>query len=188
MVDGEAGTKRNIKKDILEFFWILFGMNLTLTRWLTMLQLKELENFILDDERHNVPIGPRANLHWLYIVPWGKYKAVTYVRENYGSPIIILAKNGMDQPSNDTLLMGLHDKIIRINFYKSYIAELKRAMKDGAIVIGYFAWSLLDNFECRLGYTSRFGLVYMDFDTYSLVKASAKWFKKILKKDNKKNN
>ncbi|XP_065006486.1 beta-glucosidase 26-like isoform X1 [Musa acuminata AAA Group] len=137
-------------------------------------------------DRDGVPIGPQAYSGWLYIVPWGMYKAVTYVKVNYGDPVIILAENGMDQPGNVTLPEGLRDTK-RINFYKSYITELKRAMDDGATVIGYFAWSLLDNFEWRLGYTSRFGLVYVDFKTnMRYPKESAYWFKNMLKR--KKNN
>ncbi|THU62977.1 hypothetical protein C4D60_Mb01t10840 [Musa balbisiana] len=110
-------------------------------------------------DRDGVPIGPQAYSDWLYIVPWGMYNAVTYVKINYGDPVIILAENvsdllktttlmliGMDQPGSVTLPEGLRDTK-RINYYKSYITELKRAMDDGATVIGYFAWSLLDNFE-----------------------------------------
>ncbi|RWW05389.1 hypothetical protein GW17_00031341 [Ensete ventricosum] len=90
---------------------------------------------------------------------------------------------GMDQPGNVTLQGGLWDAE-RINYYKSYITELKRAIDDGATVIGYFAWSLLDNFEWRLGYTSRFGLVYVDFKTnIRYLKDSAYWFKYMLKRE-----
>ncbi|URD79840.1 Glycosyl hydrolase family 1, partial [Musa troglodytarum] len=88
----------------------------------------------------------------------------------------------MDQPCNVTLPEGFRDTK-RINYYKSYITELKRAIDDGATMIGYFAWSLLDNFKWRLGYTSRFGLVYMDFKTnMRYPKESAYWFKNMLKK------
>ncbi|KAH6822211.1 B-S glucosidase 44 [Perilla frutescens var. hirtella] len=45
-------------------------------------------------ERNGVPIGPRANSYWLYIVPWGLYKAVNYIKEHYGNPTMILAENG----------------------------------------------------------------------------------------------
>ncbi|KAH0452169.1 hypothetical protein IEQ34_019468 [Dendrobium chrysotoxum] len=72
-----------------------------------------------------VPIGPRAYSDWLYIVPWGMYKAVTYVKENYQS-----SESGMDDPGNVTLPVGVHDTT-RLNYYKSYITELKRAMDDG---------------------------------------------------------
>lgn len=89
---------------------------------------------------------------------------------------------GMDQPGNVTLPEALQDTT-RVNYYKSYIANLKRAMDDGATVIGYFAWSLLDNFEWRLGYTSRFGIIYVDFNNNKrFPKNSAYWFKKFLQR------
>ncbi|KAG6519116.1 hypothetical protein ZIOFF_022605 [Zingiber officinale] len=137
---------------------------------------------LVRDDRNGVPIGPRAHSDWLYIVPWGLYKAVTYVKENYGNPIVFLSENGMDQPGNVTLPKGLQDTQRR-HFYHNYITELKRAIDDGASVIGYFAWSLLDNFEWRLGYTSRFGIVYVDFKNKKrFPKESARWFKKILQR------
>ncbi|XP_065000084.1 beta-glucosidase 1-like [Musa acuminata AAA Group] len=131
-------------------------------------------------ERNGVPIGPRAHSEWLYIVPWGMYKAVTYVKEHYGNPTVILSENGMDDPGNVTLRQGLHDTT-RINYYRSYITELKKAIDDGATVIGYFAWSLLDNFEWKSGYTSRFGIVYVDYKNLRrYAKMSAYWFKQML--------
>ncbi|XP_010922562.1 beta-glucosidase 1-like [Elaeis guineensis] len=135
-------------------------------------------------ERDGVPIGPRAHSNWLYIVPWGMYKAVSYVKEHYCNPTVILSENGMDDPGNITLPKGLHDTT-RINYYKSYITELKKAIDDGANVIGYFAWSLLDNFEWKSGYTSRFGIVYVDFTNLKRYpKMSAYWFRDMLKRKN----
>ncbi|KAK3012895.1 hypothetical protein RJ639_009712 [Escallonia herrerae] len=133
-------------------------------------------------ERNGVPIGPREHSYWLYNVPWGLYKAVTYIKEHYGNPTVILAENGMDDPGNITLPNGLHDTR-RINYFKGYMSELKKTIDEGANVIGYFAWSLLDNFEWRLGYTSRFGIVYVDFKTLKRYpKMSAYWFKQILER------
>jgi len=133
-------------------------------------------------ERNGVPIGAHANSYWLYIVPWGINKAVNYVKETYENPTMILAENGMDQPGNASITQGVHDTI-RIRYYRHYITELKKAIDDGARVIGYFAWSLLDNFEWRLGYTSRFGLVYVDYKTLKRYpKDSAFWFKHMLSK------
>lgn len=89
---------------------------------------------------------------------------------------------GMDNPGNWTRAKVLHDTT-RIKFYKSYMIQLKKAVDEGANVLGYFAWSLLDNFEWRLGYTSRFGIVYVDFKTLERYpKMSAYWFKKLLTK------
>ncbi|XP_027357672.1 beta-glucosidase 44-like isoform X3 [Abrus precatorius] len=132
--------------------------------------------------KNGVPIGPRANSYWLYNVPWGMYKALMYIKEHYGNPTVILSENGMDDPGNVTLPKGLHDTT-RINYYKGYLTQLKKAVDDGANVVGYFAWSLLDNFEWRLGYTSRFGIVYVDFKTLKRYpKMSAYWFKQLVVK------
>ncbi|KAK8559796.1 hypothetical protein V6N13_016530 [Hibiscus sabdariffa] len=135
-------------------------------------------------DRNGVSIGRRAHSPWLYEVPWGMYKVVTYVKERYGNPNIILSENGMDDPGNLTFPESLYD-IDRVNFYRSYLKELKRAMDDGANVTGYFAWSMLDNFEWLLGYTSRFGLVYVDYnDLKRYPKLSAYWFKQLLERSN----
>uniref|UniRef100_A0A2N9G1U1 Beta-glucosidase n=1 Tax=Fagus sylvatica TaxID=28930 RepID=A0A2N9G1U1_FAGSY len=88
----------------------------------------------------------------------------------------------MDDPGNVTLSKGLHDTT-RIKFYKGYLTQLKKAVDDGANVTGYFAWSLLDNFEWRsgYGYTSRFGIVYVNFKNLKRYpKMSAYWFKRLL--------
>ncbi|XP_051119237.1 beta-glucosidase 44-like [Andrographis paniculata] len=130
-------------------------------------------------ERNGVPIGPRAHSDWLYMVPWGLYKAVSYIKERYGNPEVILAENGMDQAGNLTLPAVLEDTV-RINYYASYLEALRRAMAEGANVSGYFQWTFVDNFEWRLGYTSRFGIVYVDFHTLKRYpKKSAEWFRRL---------
>ncbi|XP_031393335.1 beta-glucosidase 44-like [Punica granatum] len=135
-------------------------------------------------DRRGVLIGPRANTYWLYEVPWGIRKAVLYVKEHYGNPNVFISENGMDDAGNLTLPKGLHDTM-RINYYRSYLKELKGAIDNGANVTGYFAWSLVDNFEWLLGYTSRFGIVYIDNrDLSRHPKMSAYWFKKLLEKKN----
>ncbi|KAL6010914.1 Beta-glucosidase 44 [Asimina triloba] len=143
-------------------------------------------------ERNGVPIGPRAYSKWLCIVPWGMYKAVTYIKEHYGNPTIFISESavwvstataGMDDPGNVSIPVGRHDTR-RIRFYSRYLRQLKRAMDDGANVIGFFAWSLLDNFEWLSGYTSRFGIVYVDYHSLKRYpKMSAYWFKKMLRRN-----
>ncbi|KAL5856967.1 hypothetical protein ACOSQ3_004425 [Xanthoceras sorbifolium] len=133
--------------------------------------------------KNGVPIGPRANSGWLYIVPRGLHGALMYVKERYGNPTMILSENGMDDPGNVTFSQGLHD-YTRINYFRDYISNLKRAVDDGANVVGYFAWSLLDNFEWLSGYTSRFGIVYVDYNNLKRhPKLSAYWFRQLLKRD-----
>ncbi|XP_066328648.1 beta-glucosidase 7-like [Miscanthus floridulus] len=135
-------------------------------------------------ERNGKPIGPQANSNWLYIVPTGMYGCVNYLKQKYGNPTVFITENGMDQPGNLTREQYLYDTTW-VQFYKGYLTELKKAIDDGANVAGYFAWSLLDNFEWQSGYTSKFGIVYVDFSTPKLErhpKASAYWFRDMLQK------
>ncbi|XP_065850399.1 beta-glucosidase 44-like isoform X2 [Euphorbia lathyris] len=132
--------------------------------------------------KNGVPIGPKANSYWLYDVPWGLYKTLMYIKERYGNPTVILSENGMDDAGNVTLSQGLHD-MTRIDYYRSYLKQLKKAVDDGANATGYFAWSLVDNFEWRSGYTSRFGIVYIDRSNLNRYpKMSAYWFKQLLER------
>jgi beta-glucosidase len=86
----------------------------------------------------------------------------------------------MDQPGNLTHNEYVQDDT-RVGYHRSYLSELKRAIDGGANVLGYFAWSLLDNFEWRLGYTSKFGIIYVDFNTLERYpKKSSYWFKRLL--------
>ncbi|WCJ42049.1 beta glucosidase 43 [Euphorbia peplus] len=133
-------------------------------------------------EKNGVPIGEHEYSYWLYNVPWGLYKALTYIKERYGNPTVILSENGMDDPGNVTLPKGLHDTK-RVGYYKAYLKQLKKAVDDGANAVGYFAWSLLDNFEWKSGYTSRFGIVYVDYSNLKRhPKMSAYWFQRLLKR------
>uniref|UniRef100_A0A9I9DER5 Beta-glucosidase 44-like n=1 Tax=Cucumis melo TaxID=3656 RepID=A0A9I9DER5_CUCME len=133
-------------------------------------------------EKNGKPIGKRAHTGWLYEVPWGMHKALMYVKEHYGNPNVIVSENGMDT-SDIPLPEGLNDRE-RINYYKTYLQNMKKAIDDGANVSGYFAWSLLDNFEWLSGYTSRFGIIYVDYkhNLNRIPKMSAYWFKQMIHK------
>ncbi|KAL6643472.1 hypothetical protein ACP70R_018238 [Stipagrostis hirtigluma subsp. patula] len=137
----------------------------------------------LSYEREGVPIGKKGYSDWLYVVPWGIYKAVIWTKEKFNNPVIIIGENGIDQAGNDKLPEALYDSF-RIDYFDKYLHELKCALDDGANVIGYFAWSLLDNFEWRMGFTSKFGLVYVDRQTFERYpKDSARWFRKVIKNE-----
>ena len=65
----------------------------------------------------------------------------------------------------------------RIHFFQSYLTELARALREGAKVRSYHAWTLLDNFEWADGYSQRYGLTYVDFrDGKRTLKDSGKWY------------
>jgi beta-glucosidase len=65
----------------------------------------------------------------------------------------------------------------RTAYIAAHIEEVRRAITEGADVRGYFAWSLLDNFEWSAGYSKRFGIVHVDYDTQvRTIKSSGRWY------------
>ena len=92
---------------------------------------------------------------------------------------IIITENGMSCHDVVSLDGQVHDPN-RIDYMHRYLHELRRAAEDGVDVRGYFAWSLLDNFEWSEGYNERFGLVHVDFATGQRTpKDSAAWYAKV---------
>ena len=69
----------------------------------------------------------------------------------------------------------------RVSFYQRYVAQVARAIEEGADVRGYHAWSLMDNFEWTFGYSQRFGIVYVDYPTQKrIVKQSGRWYQDVI--------
>ncbi|XP_020261447.1 beta-glucosidase 4 [Asparagus officinalis] len=138
-------------------------------------------------------IGSKAASEWLYIVPWGIHKLLNYIAKKYPNTPIYITENGMDDEDNEeaTLDEMLNDEM-RVGYFKGYLASVAQAIKDGVDIRGYFAWSLLDNFEWAQGYTKRFGLVYVDYKNglKRHPKSSARWFSRFLKggKDDNSNS
>ncbi|KAK9273160.1 hypothetical protein L1049_017967 [Liquidambar formosana] len=139
----------------------------------------------LTAERNGVPIGAKAASDWLYVYPRGIQDLLLYTKRKYNNPTIYITENGIDEMNNGTLSLkeALADNV-RIDYYHRHLSFLQRAIKDGVDVRGYFAWSLLDNFEWYIGYSVRFGINYVDFNDglKRYPKFSATWFKNFLKK------
>jgi beta-glucosidase len=69
----------------------------------------------------------------------------------------------------------------RLAFLRDHFLAARRAMEGGAPVAGYFAWSLLDNFEWDRGYSQRFGIVWVDYKTQQRIpKDSALWYRGVI--------
>ncbi|KAM2960933.1 hypothetical protein FF1_030566 [Malus domestica] len=140
----------------------------------------------LTTELNGVLIGPQAASDWLYVYPKGIHDLVLYTKEKYNDPLIYITENGVSELNNPELSLeeALHDTS-RIDYYYRHLCYLQAAIKNGAKVKGYFAWTLLDDFEWTAGYTVRFGLNYMDYKDglKRYPKLSAHWFKNFLKKN-----
>uniref|UniRef100_A0A6N2N1G1 Beta-glucosidase n=1 Tax=Salix viminalis TaxID=40686 RepID=A0A6N2N1G1_SALVM len=138
-------------------------------------------------ERNGIPIGPQAGVKWLYIYPEGICKLLNYTKDHYRSPPIYITENGVDDVnSSASSLKEALDDPVREKSYKDHLKNVLRSINEhGVDVKGFFAWSLLDNFEWGNGYTVRFGLYYVDYtnNLKRYPKNSVKWFKQFLRRD-----
>ncbi|MGB8848703.1 MAG: family 1 glycosylhydrolase, partial [Candidatus Acidiferrales bacterium] len=101
------------------------------------------------------------------------------ITRDYNKPIIEVTENGCsygDAPDEH----GRVPDQRRIDFFRGYLGGVARAIKDGANIRGYHAWSLLDNFEWSEGYSQRFGFTYVDFRSQKrTIKDSGLWYGKL---------
>ena len=115
----------------------------------------------------------------LEIWPRGIYDLVMQISREYNFPTIEISENGccyMDSP-DDT---GRVPDARRTSFHRQILAELARAIADGARVRAYHAWSLVDNFEWADGYSERYGLTYVDFRSQKrTIKDSGLWYGRV---------
>ena len=121
---------------------------------------------------------PRVLNNWP-ITPESLYWGPKFLYERYRKPIMI-TESGV--PTHDMVSLDgkVHDPV-RIDCLTRYLAEYKRAAADGVEVMGYFLWSLMDNFEWALGYPMRFGLVFVDYETQRRIcKDSAEWYRLVI--------
>lgn len=98
--------------------------------------------------------GEKNDLGW-EIYPQGLTDLLVRVSRDYTKVPLYVTENGMSED----------DDTRRVDFYDVHLKAVLEAQKQGADVRGYFAWSLIDNFEWAEGYTSRFGIVHVDYET-----------------------
>jgi beta-glucosidase len=124
----------------------------------------------------------RTDFGW-EVAPEGLTGLLTRIAREYKPPVMYVTENGScyddvvdaDGSIRDT---GRRDYLVR------HLAAMKAAIDAGAPVKGYFAWSLLDNFEWSEGYLRRFGVTYVDFATQQrTLKLSGQWYRDFLRKD-----
>ena len=126
------------------------------------------------------PVCPTDNMTamgWT-VTPEAISYLTKYYYERYKMPMIF-SENGVALSEWKTLGGDIPDDM-RIDYMKRHILEIKKASEKYP-VIGYFYWCFMDNFEWALGYSKRFGLVYIDYNTLERIpKKSAYWYKKVI--------
>jgi len=167
---------------------IFFGLNHYTTYWVADYNYTNQEPTWFTDQQtyssginyNGTLIGPPADSDWLFVVPYGMYYIVKWIWNEFEQPIIYITENGVDcvNESSLPLEVALNDTF-RINYYQNYLNNMLTAVNEGINIQGYFAWSLMDNFEWADGYNKRFGIHYVDYNSPNLTryqKQSAIWY------------
>lgn len=114
------------------------------------------------------------------VSPEGLGTLLRRVTDDYAPAQIYVTENGSTYDDVISADGQIHDEL-RSAYLARHLIAVRQAIKEGIPVKGYFAWSLLDNFEWAEGYIRRFGLIYVDFSTQQRrLKQSAKWFRAFL--------
>jgi beta-galactosidase len=132
---------------------------------------------MIDDQNvhlSNDPTWQKTHMGW-NIVPEGCRDLLKWIDQRYDHPVIYITENGCacDEPDKESAL----NDVMRKEFYESYLRESRNAIEQGVDLRGYFAWSLMDNFEWSFGYNRRFGMCHVDYESLERTpKNSALWF------------
>lgn len=107
-----------------------------------------------------------------------------WLDDRYSFPKLMITENGCAMPDDrriDTATGSQVDDLDRLDYVRRHLAQVHTAIDDGIPLVGYLVWSLFDNFEWAWGYTGRFGIVEVDFDTLERTpKRSADWFGEVI--------
>ena len=121
---------------------------------------------------------PRTNMGW-EIKAESFYNIIKKMWQYENVKEIIITENGAY--FKDELKSGVVNDIERIDYFQQHLQAVLKAKNEGVNIKGYFAWTLMDNFEWTEGFNARFGLIHVDFETQlRTIKNSGYWFRDFL--------
>jgi beta-glucosidase len=125
--------------------------------------------------------GPVTGMRWA-VAPDALRDVLLRIEREYGHRAILITENGAAYDDRPDGRGGVADPE-RLEYFRAHLEAVERAIRDGVDIRGYFAWSLLDNFEWENGYDKRFGIVFVDYETQErLPKQSALWYRDLIAK------
>ncbi len=114
------------------------------------------------------------------VCPEGFYDLLVRIDKDYDHPVIYITENGYAD-KDDNIENGIVQDDDRLNYLRRYFKAAHDGIKEGVKLKGYFIWSLLDNFEWLQGYSIRFGLIRVNFETQERIwKKSAQWYRDLI--------
>jgi beta-glucosidase len=126
------------------------------------------------------PSYPHMASPWLYIGPQILYWAPRHLKEIWGVDNVVIAENGCSADDRMDASGHIYDTD-RVMYLRNHFIAAHRAVAEGWPLTGYFLWSLLDNFEWADGYTKRFGIYHVNFETLERTpKLSAEFYREVI--------
>jgi beta-glucosidase len=126
-----------------------------------------------------VPGSEYTEMGW-EVHPPALRKLLNKINDNYHLPPIYITENGAAFKDEVTSDGAIHDDR-RLEYIRQHLIQVYMAMQNDVDVRGYFVWSLLDNFEWAYGYTKRFGIVRVDYETQErTIKDSGQWYSHVI--------
>jgi len=127
-------------------------------------------------DQREIPGYPKTDFGWP-VVPDGLRELLVLLHERYpGMPPVMITENGCSYATGPDE-HGVVDDQARIDYLDGHLRAVATAIDQGVDVRGYYCWSLMDNFEWTEGYTQRFGLVHVDYETQRRTpKRSFDWY------------
>ncbi|HSU84054.1 MAG TPA: family 1 glycosylhydrolase, partial [Thermoanaerobaculia bacterium] len=115
------------------------------------------------------------------VYPPGLTDTLVWVKEKYGDLPLYITENGAAFYDPPTAHGELSDPL-RVDYFRTHLQAAREAIDRGVDLRGYFAWSLLDNLEWSLGFSKRFGIVHVDFETLKRTpKASSRFYAEVIR-------
>src|SRR4051794_40400141 len=115
-------------------------------------------------DQREIPGYPKTDFGWP-VVPDGLRELLVLMHQRYPSiPPVMITENGCSYATGPDE-HGVVDDQARIDYLDGHLHAVSAAIAEGVDVRGYYCWSLMDNFEWTEGYTQRFGLVHVDYET-----------------------
>ena len=128
----------------------------------------------------NPPSYPHMASPWLFIGPQILYWAPRHLKEIWNVDNVFITENGCSADDRVTADGHVYDTD-RVMYLRNHLALAHRAVAEGWPLKGYFLWSLMDNFEWADGYTKRFGIYYVNFETLDRIpKLSAEFYRETI--------
>jgi beta-glucosidase len=119
---------------------------------------------------------PYTTMGW-EIYPEGLHELLSRLQRDYGDPDFYITENGMAFDDPVAPDGSVHDDY-RSDYLRQHLEQAARCIGAGIKLRGYFAWSLMDNFEWEAGWGQRFGLIRVDYETLArTVKDSGRWYR-----------